>query len=596
MDSENTRNTEHNPETTANPAAGSPGNSAGNSAEGPGAEHSKSRRRGRHSESRRSHRKADHKADHNADSKAGHKSEAKKESHQENRYRRAAKKAGLGGAARASKVFRNQAGAARWVAFAEMLLSSVEEAVWELRQVYDEIVDEAVRSWTEAKSTTSDLNVRRRDLEAELVRLLSIARTVSTVILSYRFTSIGGAFMSRAGYERRLENLHKKNASRIVHMAEKLQGGMIKVGQMLSARMDLLPKIVTDELAKLQDRVTPLDPETIRLQLEAAWGKERLATVVLDPTPIGAASIAQVHRAILPDGREVAVKVKRPGIDVILRHDMANLRRVLNSLSAYLPDFEIGSVMDEIETQVMKEVDFIAEAQSIDRAVSLMKNLPGVVVPPVIDGWSDNDVLVTEFHKGARIDLALDERAARGDRHQNDAVLSKLLEIYARQILEWGFFQPDTHPGNFLVKEDGTLVLLDFGCAREISHEFRRNLAKVMGAFLGGRDDEAAQVIQDLGFRTRSGDTKPLVLVARQLLTSLMAGGTDIWNTDEMKSKLEDAAFRLLEDPVVKVPVEAVMVGRALMTIGGVFYSHQPKIDPVKTLLPVIARAMMVKN
>lgn len=505
---------------------------------------------------------------------------------------------GTAGSSRAARVFRSRSGAARWVAFAEMLLSSVEETVWELRRTYDALLEEAVRGWSEARSSASELNDRRRDLEAELLRLMEIARTVSTVILSYRFTSIGGAFMSRPAYERRLENLHRKNAGRIVRMAEKLQGGMIKVGQMLSARMDLLPKTVTDELAKLQDRVTPMDPETVRAELEAAWGAERLATVAVDPDPVGAASIAQVHRAVLPDGREVAVKVRRPGIETVLRHDMANLRRVLNSLSAYLPDFEIGSVMDEIETQVMKEVDFAAEAESIARAVELMAGIPGIVVPPVVAEWSSDGILVTDFHQGKRIDLFLDEQLAAGGggKALNDAVLSRLLEIYARQILEWGFFQPDTHPGNFLVKADGTLVLLDFGCAREISGGFRKNLARVMGAFLAGKDEEAAAVIQELGFRTRSGDTRPLVMVARQLLVSLVSGGGDIWNTDAMKEKLEAAALQLLDDPVVKVPVEAVMVGRALMTIGGVFYSHKPTVDPVKTLLPVIARAVAHKE
>ncbi len=496
---------------------------------------------------------------------------------------------------RASRVFRRSSGAARWIAFAEMMLSAVEDAVWELRETYDEIVGEAVRGWGELRGNATELNGKRRNLEAELLRLLDISRTVTAVILSYRFTSIGGAFMRRESYERRLESLHRKNARRIVEMAERLQGGMIKVGQMLSARTDLLPAAITEELSKLQDRVTPLSRETVTEVLERAWGAERLASVTLDVEPVGAASIAQVHRAVLPGGQEVAVKIRRPGIETILRHDMANLRRVLGSLAAYLPDFEIDSVIDEIETQVLKEVEFDTEIESIGRAVKLMEGIPGIVVPAVVSEWCAEDVLVTEFQKGSRIDLAMAELAGRGDRQRIDDVLSRLFGIYARQILEWGFFQPDTHPGNFLVKDDGTLVLLDYGCAREIPDEFRRNLARAMQAFLTGNDSDAAKVIQDLGFRNASGDLTPVVTMGRKLLVSLVSSGGDVWNTEKMAAELEDAARMLLEDPVTKVPAEAIMVGRALMTIGGLFYTHKPKIDPVKTLLPVIAKAMAGK-
>ncbi len=492
------------------------------------------------------------------------------------------------------KVFQETSGVAKWVAGLEVLLGAIEQAAWDMRRLVVRTGHAVKNRWLNAGGILNESVDEGKDLFVQLGRLLDTGRTISAVVLSYRTTAIRGAFMSADGYQRLMRRVHRRNAERFVELCERQQGGLIKIGQLLAVRVDILPADVTAVLSTLQDSVKPLTNEEVEIALERAWGAERRANVDVDPDPVGAASISQVHRATLPDGRIVAVKVQRPGIDRILAHDMANMRRVLNALQAYMPEMDLDPIIDEVEAQVMSEVDFEAEMTAGERAAELVATIPGVKVPAVDRDWSTGTVMVSEFIEGRRLDEALEDRVQAGRTEANTRVLANIVSLYMRQILLWGFFQPDAHFGNFLVTDDDELVLLDFGCVRELDQEFRQTLAGLLQAFLGGDDATAASALGKLGFTTRSGDLTAVVAAGRTMLAGLAGSGSDVWDVDQLMAEFGDLAGDLLDDPVTRMPPEMVMLGRVLGALGGLFMVHKPDLNPMETMVPVVMEAFSV--
>ena len=206
--------------------------------------------------------------------------------------------------------------------------------------------------------------------------------------------------------------------------------------------------------------------------------------------------------------------------------------------------------------------------------------------PALCDEWCAGDVLVTEFVDGVRLDKALETRS---DQRRND-LLYTLADLYATQILSWGFFQPDTHPGNFLVTEDDRLVLLDFGCARDLRPEFRAAMLRVIEGFLKNDDDQLGQGLYDMGFRTRSGTPDSLGKLARQVLASVVSVGG--WDPETLEAATIQGLETMLEDPLQAVPQEFIMVGRALLTLAGLFYTHRPNFDLTEIFLPLLGEAL----
>jgi ubiquinone biosynthesis protein len=492
---------------------------------------------------------------------------------------------------RASAVGDRRGSVYAWVAVAHGLLDAIERTAWQLR----EVADEAVSAFEAAQRDLGEMTDRLRAVSEEArrwpsrqARLATTGWMLTKVVASYRWYAIRSAFMSRRGAERALAELHTDNARRFYRTSVQQGGAFLKVGQMLSARPDLLPKGWVHELKGLQDDV-PAEPfDVVRAAVEAELGcplEDRFAE--FDETPIAAASIGQVHRAVTLDGLEVAVKVQRPGIDDLVRLDLELLAVFVESMQTMLPPSDYETVTAEVRTMVHAETDYRREAGYLRRAGDLVRDTPGVHVPEVVDELSGDRVLTTTFVRGRKITTVLDALAAEGtdDAHgQLSDILGRLLDAYFRQVLGAGAFQADPHPGNFLVTDDGTLVLLDFGCTRELPEKVRLAFIGLMHAFMAGDEDGMAQMFDKLGFVTRSGNPETLHAFAHQLLAqfreALGADGQVRWPSQEevleQMASLLDAAYA---DPVVRIPAEFVMVARVFGTLGGMFAHYRPAID-----------------
>jgi ubiquinone biosynthesis protein len=264
---------------------------------------------------------------------------------------------------------------------------------------------------------------------------------------------------------------------------EALGPTFIKFGQALSLRTDLLPPDVVAQLALLQDAAPPLPPGAAERAIEAALGQPAAALFAsFDGTPLAAASMAQVHRATLPSGDVVAVKVRRPGLEEVIEADLGILADLARLADRHWPDAELycpSSLVAEFGRAIRREQDFVREGRLLDRMASQFAGDPTVHFPRVCWPLSRSSVLTMEFLDGVKVTDLGEGRDAVDDRR---LVARRGADAVLRQILVHGLFHGDPHPGNLLVLPGGVVAFFDLGIVGRLNREMRGRLAEVVVA------------------------------------------------------------------------------------------------------------------
>ncbi|MFZ1865583.1 MAG: AarF/UbiB family protein [Polyangiales bacterium] len=488
-----------------------------------------------------------------------------------------------------------------WLAAIDGVLRAVEETVWRLRRQTAEACRASREEWVDWIGGFRDAQSAIESWRSQTARLVSIGWMLTKITTSYRLHLTRAAFVTRSRARQMLERLHAKNAQRFTGLCISHGGGFLKVGQLLSSRPDLLPPAWIEALSILQDEVPAEDEDRIAALLEEEIGAPLEAAFRhFERTPIASASIGQVHRAVLNDETPVAVKVQRPFIDAVIELDMQILVSFLEAMKTSLPPADYGTIVKEVRATISEEVDYHAERTHTSIIGDYLATLQGVRAPKPIGTYQSKRVLVTELIGGEKITSVLDRLAEARDAGNESAhvelsrLLNKLVEAYARQMLELGRFQADPHPGNLLVEPDHTLVILDFGCTKIIEADARRAYARLLQAFFVQDKNGVSQLLHELGFRTRSGRPDTLLWFADLMLEKLHTEGStlarEISNADMI-----DEWVRLLkaveEDPVVHIPDHFVMIGRVFAALGGLIMHYRPTMDIQRIMLPALLAA-----
>ena len=259
----------------------------------------------------------------------------------------------------------------------------------------------------------------------------------------------------------------------------------LKFGQVLAMRGDLLPQAYVDELALLHDQLPAMDFEVVRATVEAELGRPLSQVFAsFDEVPLGAATIAQVHEASLHDGRHVAVKVQRPGLQALIATDMAALNYLValgESVFPSLRALDLPVVVREFATSLRRETDFNREARSVVLFRTAMADFPDLWIPDVVAECSSAAVLTLEFSAGERVDFY-----ARQHPQAMPQAMNTLVRLMLQTIFEEGLFHADPHPGNVFVLPDGRLSLLDFGNTGELDEAMRESLTLLLEAVVNG--------------------------------------------------------------------------------------------------------------
>jgi len=302
---------------------------------------------------------------------------------------------------------------------------------------------------------------------------------------------------------------------------EKLGPTFIKFGQMLSTRVDLLPMEVALELKKLQDAVPPESFATVRRLLEVEFKRpltgEGGAFAAFDEEPVAAASIAQVHFAELDDGRKVAVKVRRPGIDRVIDADLSLLALLASLFDRYVPEYrrlKAPQVVEEFGTTIRGELNLRAEAAHASRFAENLADVEGVSVPQVIWDYTHSGVLTTERISG----ISIDEVAAlQSSGHDTLALCERAATLFFHMAFVDGYFHADMHPGNLFVSDAGDIILVDFGIVGRLDMNSRLYLAEMLLAFLKRDYLRAAEVHLEAGYVPESTDMSAFADALREI-------------------------------------------------------------------------------
>lgn len=401
---------------------------------------------------------------------------------------------------------------------------------------------------------------------ARLTRLTRLARAGRTRLRGSGRLTRPTDPVGRAGAGRprsSMERAHERGARDVYRTAVRLRGGFLKFGQFVSARPDLLPEPYVRELSKLQDRVPPAPLDALRRVVEEELGEIGGVFAEID-NAASAASLAQVHRARLADGRPVAVKIQYPGVADVVPREAADTRRLLGLVDRVVRGFDLATIAGELERVILSELDYANEADNIDRFGANFRAEPGIVVPGVHRGLSGKRVLVMDWVEGRNLGHALRD----SDREMCEEAVRLLVDAFLKQILVDGFVHADPHPGNFLLQPGPKLGVVDFGACVSLSDATRLALCDLYESGIEGDLGRSASALEALGFRTRSGDVSSLVAWA-----SLFDSGATEADREAAWARLTTAARA---DPLVSLPEELIMVGRVVMVQTGMVAALNP--------------------
>jgi ubiquinone biosynthesis protein len=393
-----------------------------------------------------------------------------------------------------------------------------------------------------------------------LYRMLRVVWGLSRVLPRYVLL-IARDQLGRPAEQVRWDAAHEVAAEELRRIALALAGAFTKAAQIGGARADILPPAFIDKLSQFHDAVPPRPFESLRGIVEGDLGNELDQLFAsIDTEALAAASLAQVHRARLHDGTEVAVKIQYPEIRRIIPNDLAMLRTVARLLVVMQRRVDVRSVIYEVSRFIELELDFRREVEATDRLRELLRDFPGVRVPHVHHDLCGDHVIVLEFLDGIQV-THTDALLAAG--HKPVDVARRIGHLYGAMIFEYGFFHGDPHPGNLLVLADGSIGLLDYGLCKDLPAGFARLVAQMMVSALVGDADASLAAAEELGFET--GAIHPDHL--RSLL--LMAIGD---------SDTDDGVLDILsESRIRRIPEDFALVLRTLILLNGLSHRLAPR-------------------
>lgn len=398
-------------------------------------------------------------------------------------------------------------------------------------------------------------------------------------------------FLSENRYQEKQSRMFQSQARLYTRTAVNLGGLIIKMGQFVSSRIDLLPKEFTDELSTLQDSVQPVDSEKIFTRLKQELGsKLDTAFTTIDTNPLAAASLGQVHIGTLSTGEKVAVKVQRPGIDQIIHIDLKSLKIAIQMMKRFtkIKDMvDLDSLYDEFHTVLSDELDYLKEGQYAEQVQLNFIENPTINIPQIYWDYSTSRVLTMEYMDGVKINEFETIEKYGVDRK---ALAKNLYEIYLQQLLVDGVIHADPHPGNLFAQKDGSLALIDFGMVAHLDERSRELMIQVLVAIFMKDTESAVKGLTELGYLKKNADVTFLTKNLGEFFGQLLGEKADLSFLERDNTAAEFREF-IYSNPF-QFPSKMIFIAKTIQTIFGIVKGLDPEFDFIKNSKPYIEEVL----
>ncbi|MBS4224115.1 ABC1 kinase family protein [Lederbergia citrea] len=408
-----------------------------------------------------------------------------------------------------------------------------------------------------------------------MCKVLSFAIAVVIQVYWYRF---------RKKTDSDWDKLWVKIGQKFRQMLFDLEGLLIKVGQMLSIRADILPSSFIQQIQDLVDHVPPSPWADIKLVLEKEWGRPIEDMLLsIEPKSVASASIGEIYQGRLKDGTKVAIKVQRPIIKSIIKTDFRSLAIIVWFVRHFVPlpkgfiSFKL--LFDELKYVIERELDFKKEMNSINHFRQRFSSFSKLTIPEVFPELCTSRVLVMEWVDGKRITDVDFLNQCQIDRNE---LSQRLFRVFIPQWLEAGVFHADPHAGNVLVQANGTIALLDFGMVGEISKKDAMNFQELFQAIIMKNYSKAVGILIDLGFLLPSVNPKIIEGLLKEAL-SFDVGQLKNMDLFAVKKEMND----IVKSLPIHVPTRFIFLGRSVVTIEGMIRTINPDKEILEIAKPV---------
>jgi len=381
---------------------------------------------------------------------------------------------------------------------------------------------------------------------------------------------------------------------RLRYAFQELGPTFIKLGQILSIRADLLPPDIIEELSYLQDEVEPFSSEEALNIIEEELKISPLELFsYINEEPLAAASIGQVHYAELKDGRQAAIKVKRPGVEEIIETDIEILFDIAQFAQKHTSlgeTYDLIGLVEEFQESLQKELDYVAEGKNAELFNKNFSKNNKVYIPQVYWEYTTTSVLTLEYIDGLKLS-DIDFKKRDNLSFDSFSVANTLVDAVLQMILEDGFFHADPHPGNLVVLEKNVLGFLDFGMVGRISAEERQQFASLVMGMLGHNSERIIDAMFNLGFVADDVDFKALRREVDRLRDKYYQMPLEEINLGKAINEVLEVAFYLK----VRVPTQFALLAKCMMTAEGVARTLDPSLSPAK-IAEIYSRRLLLKK
>ncbi len=385
------------------------------------------------------------------------------------------------------------------------------------------------------------------------------------------------------------ESQARYRAKQLTNLLVELGPAFVKAGQALSTRPDIIPVVLLEELSQLQDQLPGFSGDKAMELIEKDLDKNiKDIFLKIDKEPISAASLGQVHKAILKNGEVVAVKVQRPGLREQITLDLYIVRNIAiwlkNNIGLIRSD--LVALIDELGKRVFEEMDYINEAENAEKFRDMHQKNIKIAVPKIYNELTSRRVLTMEWIEGTKLTNLDDVKKLGID---PDEMIDIGVQCSLEQLLEHGFFHADPHPGNLLALEDGRLCYLDFGMMSEVSRDSRSGLIQAVVHLVNKNFDKLSHDFVKLGFLSSEVNLEPIVPAFQDVFVNAIELGV---SKMDFKSVTDDMSGVMYKFPF-KLPPYYALIIRSLITLEGIALSVDPNFKILGAAYPYFARRLM---